>query len=373
MSEYQGNYDPTEPPSYPFTGSAPIDEEEYFSLMPTPEGMEPIVDPYTRMCIGYDDKHGHIYDFEGKLAHSYHYINDLPLEEPWFGPDDLIGLGGPTLVKKAIVPAARVTGRVVNRVAGAVVNKTESAMYSMESAAIRKTGSALTYGRQSKAGRWGEKKLQPIIEPYKRSKQILKDRKTSIENAAAEGKKSGVPTKIQIAKAVLPAPVVFLLRSKLRFGLSANALKFEKTALDHMKDKGRYVPEIILEHVIRHGIKTPDSSNRAFGLMYKTYTAIVYKDGNPRLVEVLVNERTWTIKHFQKLELNRLGDFSSKGLSGRLGQWAKKYDRNTIFKKPHIKNGKLGIRKFQYDVNKTGKIQYDNKKHIDWRWNGYDN
>jgi len=353
--------------AYEFTGRAPnMDPEDYFSLKPTPEGMEPIIDPDTMMCIGYDDKHGHIYDFEGKLAHKYIY--DPPLEEPWFSPDDLIGLGGSTLVKKAIVPAARVTGRVVNRVAGAA----ENAMYSMESAAIRKAGSAITYGRQSKAGRWVEKELQPIIEPYKRSKQILKDRKTSIENAKAEGKKSGIPTKIQIAKAVLPAPVVFLLRSKLRFGLSANALKFEKTALDHMKDKSRYIPEIILEHVIRHGIKTPDSSNRAFGLMYKTYTAIVYKEGKPRLVEVLVNERTWTIKHFQDLDPKRLGDFSPKGLSGRLGQWERKYGENTIFKKPHIKNGKLGIRKFQYDVNKTGKIQYDNKKHIDWRWNGYD-
>jgi len=372
MSEYQGNYDPAEPPSYPFTGRAPqMDPEEYFSLMPTPEGMEPIVDPETGMCIGYDDKHGHIYDFEGKLAHKYIY--DPPLEEPWFSPDDLIGLGGPALVKKAIAPAARVTGRVANRVAGAVVNTTESAMYSMESMAIRKAGSAITYGRKTKAGRWVEKELQPIIEPYKRSQQILKARKDSIEKAAKEGKKSGVPTKIQIAKEVLPAPVVFLLRSKLRFGLSANALKFEKTALDHMKDKGRYIPEVILEHVIRHGVKTPDSSNRAFGLMYKTYTAIVYKEGKPRLVEVLVNERTWTIKHFQDLDPKRLGDFSSKGLSGRLGQWARKYDENTIFKKPHIENGKLGIRKFQHDINKTGKIQYDNKKHIDWRWNGYDN
>jgi len=358
-------------PAYAFTGSAPIDPEEYFSLMPTPEGMEPIVDPYTGMCIGYDDKHGYIYDFEGKLAHKYIY--DPPLEEPWFSPDDLIGFGGSGLLRKVIAPAARVTQIVANRVAGTVVNTTENAMYSMESVAIRKAGSAITYGRKTKAGRWVEKELQPIIEPYKRSQQILKTRKDVIEKAAKKGEKSGVPTKIQIGTEVLAAPIVFLLRSRLRFGLSASALKFEKTALDHMKDEGRYIPEIILEHVIRHGQKTADSSNRAFGLMYKTYTAIVYKGGKPRLVEVIVNERTWTIKHFQDLNPKRLGDVTSKGLSGRLGQWATKYDENTIFKKPYIENGTLGIRKFQSDVNKTGKIPYDSKEHINWRWNGYDN
>lgn len=59
-------------PSYEFTGSAPdMDPDDYFALKPTPEGMDPIVDPETRMCIGYYDKEGAIYDYEGVFTGHY--------------------------------------------------------------------------------------------------------------------------------------------------------------------------------------------------------------------------------------------------------------------------------------------------------------
>ncbi|MDI2091438.1 hypothetical protein [Commensalibacter oyaizuii] len=318
MSEYRGNYDPAEPPSYPFTGSAPIDPEEYFSLMPTPEGMKPIVDLYTGMCIGYDDKHGHIYDFEGKLAHKYIY--DPPLEEPWFSPDDLIGLGGPALVKKAIAPAARVTGRALNRMADIAINKAYTGMHIAENT---------------------------VTNPASKALQIRANRLKAKKDTLARGEEWKYPTNIQISKQVLAAPITFLLKTRLKKGLSAITLKFEETALRHMGEKWRYVPKEILEFAIRHGVRSKDQSNRGFGLMYAMYNLVVYRGGKEFVLEVLVNERTWTIKHFLYTETPKF--FRSQ--AGR----ATIYRSRSIFERPFIKD----MRQFEVGIYKTGKYKIE--------------
>ncbi|CAI3957449.1 hypothetical protein [Commensalibacter papalotli (ex Botero et al. 2024)] len=364
MSEYQGNYDPTEPPSYHFTGSAPsMGENDYFSFNPTPEGMRPIIDPNTRVCIGYENMESIGYDpTSGFFKISFIYdINEKEVSQYKH-----------ELTAKDVDAMSPEEAEEYHKFRRAISDEEDHGMFggsSEEVALIVLTDGlleALPYAMRYTRVMGKREFLKRAPEPYKRARRILKKRQTDIKNAIKEGRKQGPPTKIKISKAVLAAPITFVLRSKLKMGLSAIKLKFEETALRHMKDPQRYIPEIILEHIIRNGIRTPDSANRAFGFMYKTYVGTVFKNGKPRVVEVIVDERTWTIKHFQYVYENRLGNLSNGKGSGRIGQWINDYNKNTIFKQPHIKD----IKQFKENVNSTRKVEYDSKEHKEWQWRG---
>lgn len=73
-------------------------------------------------------------------------------------------------------------------------------------------------------------------------------------------------------------------------------------------DAQHYIPKIILVHVIKNGIRSKDPNNYGFGLMYKMYTAIVFRYGQAMMVTVLVNVRTWEIRHFKALEPHNLDE-----------------------------------------------------------------
>lgn len=98
--DYEDYYYTGPEPSHYFTGPIPeMEPGTYFSLTATPEGMKPIVDLETRMCIGYYDKEGHVYDFQyisiGKSVSAPHLCHDSDAsadilhdfsKEIWFSP-----------------------------------------------------------------------------------------------------------------------------------------------------------------------------------------------------------------------------------------------------------------------------------------------
>lgn len=267
MSEMLSNYG--EEPSYEFTGSVPqMDPKDYFSLIPIPEGAEPILDEETGMCIGYDDKHGKIYDYQGNLAQKYIY--DPSLEEPWFSPEDLIGLGIFGLVKKS------------------------------PSLIIKASKTALKEIKSTKS--------------YK----ILR---------RGEG--------FKIAKGTALASAVFVLKSKFKMGLSPSSLKFEAAALAHMHEQIRFVPTIILEHAIRYGERLPDPGNELNGI-YKMYDMFLKVNGKKYVLEVLVHEKTWTVKHFNYISASKFPDqLATRGL-----RYSREFPKDLYLKKPadHIKS-----------------------------------
>lgn len=426
MSEYQGNYDSVEPQSYPFTGSAPqMDPEDYFSLNPIPDGVKPIVDPETRMCIGYEGmgsigydptsgffKYGFIYDINEKEVDQYKRkltaedVDAMSSEEAeeyhkfrravfdaedhdMFGSSDDVWLMVATDGIIEAVPYAMRSARVMGKRKLSLAKREADAALENLSHAMR---SARVMGkRKLLLAERGIANRAP--EPYQQGRRILKKRQADIRNAIAEGRPQGPPTKIQISTATIAAPTTFILKSKLKMGLFAIGLKFEYTALKHMLDPSRYIPRAILEHIIRNGVRLPDSSNRAFGFMYKTYVGVVYKNGTPRLVEVIVNERTWTIKHFHYTDANRIGKLNpKKGIwSGRIGKWMEGYKKKTIFQKPFIKDKSIkqigrqkrknlsqdmikklkdrDIKQFKREVDATKHIEYKiNKRDKEWQW-----
>lgn len=371
MSEDPGSSDSTEPPSYPFTGSVvKMNTEDFFSFKAIPEGMEPIVDPETRMCIGYTEmgisigydptfgffKYGFIYDINEKVVDQYE--NKLTAEDV------------DAMSSEELEEYNKFRHAVFDDEDHGMFGSTDSVwlMVATDGAALEGASYAMRSARVigKRQFSFAERKFaKRAPEPYQRGRRILKERRRRIKVASLEGKASKEPTKIQISKAVLAAPITFALKSTLKMGLSATKLKFEDTALGHTIKSGRYIPEIILKHIIKYGEKTPDSANRAFGFMYKTYVGIAFKNGKPRIVEVIVNERTWTIKHFQYVDESRLGNLKENGIwSGRIGQWIKDYDKNTIFKNPHIRN----IEKFQKKVKATRKVKYDSEEYNEWQW-----
>ncbi|CAI3925736.1 hypothetical protein [Commensalibacter communis] len=121
-------------------------------------------------------------------------------------------------------------------------------------------------------------------------------------------------------------------------------------------DAQHYIPKIILVHVIKNGIRSKDPNNYSFGLMYKMYTAIVFRYGQAMMVTVLVNERTCEIRHFEALEPHNLDE--------KISQWADEYNQNTIFQRPYIKD----IEQYKKDVHATGLIKYDCQEYTDWQW-----
>ncbi|CAI3959913.1 unnamed protein product [Commensalibacter communis] len=396
MSEYQGNYDSVEPQSYPFTGSAPqMDPEDYFSLNPIPDGVKPIIDPETRMCIGYEGigsigydptsgffKYGFIYDINEKEVDQYKRkltaedVDAMSSEEAEeyhkfrrsvFDAEDHGMFGSSDDVWLMVATDAAL----------------ENLPYAMRSARVMGKRKLLLAEREI---------ANRAPEPYQQGRSIFKERRRRIKLAIAEGKPQGPPTKIQISTAVVAAPTTFVLKSKLKMGLAVVKLKFEDTALGHMSNPKRYIPEVILEHIIRNGVRLPDSSNRAFGLMYKTYVGIVYKNGTPRLVEVIVNERTWTIKHFHYSDADRIGNLNPKKgtWSGRINKWMEEYKTQTIYKKPYIEDKRIkrieknerkqltkreikefkdyDIKAFKRQVEATKNIKYNSEGHPEWNW-----
>lgn len=396
MSEDAGSSDSTEPPSYPFTGSVvKMNTEDFFSFKPIPEGMEPIVDPETRMCIGYTEmgisigydptfgffKYGFIYDINEKVVDQYE--NKLTAE-------DVDAMSSEELEE-------------YNKFRHAVFDDEDHGMFGSTDSvwlmvatdgALEGAPHVMRYARAmgKRKFSFAERKFaKRAPEPYQRGRKILKERRRRIKVAGLEGRVSKEPTKIEISKAVLAAPITFTLKSTLKMGLSATKLKFEDTALGHNIKSGRYIPEIILEHIIRNGKRLPDSANRAFGLMYKTYVGIAYKNGKARLIEVIVNERTWTIKHFQYSDFNRIGSLSKGKWSGKINQWMEEYEKNTIIKKSFIEDKSIkrigrekraqipqslvkklknrDIKQFKREVEETKKIPYDSEGYPEWHWN----
>ncbi|HAV1239611.1 TPA: hypothetical protein JGU28_004381 [Salmonella enterica] len=116
---------------------------------------------------------------------------------------------------------------------------------------------------------------------------------------------------------------VTLLRGRMKWGLSPDALKFSATPARHMAESGRYVPLAILERAIRYGKRLPDVVGNSGKILQryeiklirsrKTVTKVDIEGPavkNPKMgesilyenkeftLEVVVDESTWTIVHF---------------------------------------------------------------------------
>ena len=97
------------------------------------------------------------------------------------------------------------------------------------------------------------------------------------------------------------------LRGRLKFGLSPETLRFSRASVEHMAESGRYVPVYILEKAIRYGRRMPDLLRKSnmktiryeITIRRSRYNnmAASYENKDYTL-EVIVNERTWTITHF---------------------------------------------------------------------------
>lgn len=117
-------------------------------------------------------------------------------------------------------------------------------------------------------------------------------------------------TKRRIAvkfSSVFTEQIIGMLRGRLKVGLSAKMLKFTPTPARHMSEAGRYVPVYILEKAIRYGKRLPDIKGNSVRIL-KRYEIKIrrsrYNDtdkifeNKDYTLEVIVDERTWTITHF---------------------------------------------------------------------------
>ncbi|MEG0279934.1 MAG: hypothetical protein RR510_10980 [Morganella sp. (in: enterobacteria)] len=88
------NFDKADGQFHEFT--SPLNEGDFFALpveSSVPEGVTPIIDESTGLCIGYlYGMNGvyHIYDINGH----YQTVYEIPLESPLFDPLDLLLIGG---------------------------------------------------------------------------------------------------------------------------------------------------------------------------------------------------------------------------------------------------------------------------------------
>lgn len=121
--------------------------------------------------------------------------------------------------------------------------------------------------------------------------------------------KRGTSSLVKAGSIKLTEYLVSLLRGRLKIGLSPRTLKFLPKAATHMNDINRYVPVHILEKAIRFGKRGSDAKAvvdkglkryeikitkfRMKNKKEKTYERKEYT------LEVIVNERDWTIKHFE--------------------------------------------------------------------------
>lgn len=101
--------------------------------------------------------------------------------------------------------------------------------------------------------------------------------------------------------------IIGMLRGRLKAGLSAKVLKFTPNPALHMSESGRYVPVYILEKAIRYGKRLPDLKGNS-GRILKRYEIKILRsrynkntesfENKDYTLEVIVDERTWTITHF---------------------------------------------------------------------------
>jgi len=101
--------------------------------------------------------------------------------------------------------------------------------------------------------------------------------------------------------------IIGMLRGRLKAGLSAKVLKFTPNQALHMSESGRYVPVYILEKAIRYGKRLPDLKGNS-GRILKRYEIKILRsrynkntesfENKDYTLEVIVDERTWTITHF---------------------------------------------------------------------------
>lgn len=101
--------------------------------------------------------------------------------------------------------------------------------------------------------------------------------------------------------------IMNILHGRIKAGLSPEALKFTPKAAQHMKEPARYVPVYIQEKALRYGRRVPDLLRRSDLKTIRYEIAIRRSRYNKNLgsyenkdytLEVIVDERTWTITHF---------------------------------------------------------------------------
>lgn len=224
---------------YSFT--SPLDEGVFFSIpaeKDIPGYYSPIVDEDEGLCVGYMHKDMstlyNIYDYNGNFVNRF----EPPLKTPWLDPLDLILLG-PILVKGLIF--------------GPKIFKLIS------------RGEIVARGSNFIAEHW-----------------------------------------------------VAILRGRIKWGLSSNALKFSAAASLHMGEAGRYVPIAILERAIRYGRRLPDFVGKSGKILQRYEIEILRSramrkeidngngiknvielyENHKYILEVVVDESTWTIVHF---------------------------------------------------------------------------
>lgn len=101
--------------------------------------------------------------------------------------------------------------------------------------------------------------------------------------------------------------IMNILRGRLNAGLSPEALKFTPKAAQHMKEPARYVPVYIQEKALRYGRRMPDLLRKSdlktaryeIGIRRSRYNKNLGSyENKDYTLEVIVDERTWTITHF---------------------------------------------------------------------------
>lgn len=101
--------------------------------------------------------------------------------------------------------------------------------------------------------------------------------------------------------------IMNILRGRLKAGLSPEALKFTPKAAQHMKEPARYVPVYIQEKALRYGRRMPDLLRKSdlktaryeIGIRRSRYNKNLGSyENKDYTLEVIVDERTWTITHF---------------------------------------------------------------------------
>lgn len=108
-------------------------------------------------------------------------------------------------------------------------------------------------------------------------------------------------------ESLLGDSIMNILRGRIKFGLSPEALKFSPKAAEHMKEPARYVPVYLQEKALRYGRRMPDLLRKSDLKTVRYEIGIRRSRFNKNLgsyenkdytLEVIVNERTWTITHF---------------------------------------------------------------------------
>ncbi|MDM3623238.1 hypothetical protein [Proteus mirabilis] len=125
--------------------------------------------------------------------------------------------------------------------------------------------------------------------------------------------KGGGTSLVKAGTIKLTDHLISLLRGRLKIGLSPRTLKFTPKAASHMAEAERYVPITIIEKAIRYGQRGVDTKGRS-ALILKRYIIKIKKyrysskiknlngkninEVKEYTLEVVVDEKTWTVTHF---------------------------------------------------------------------------